>query len=324
MTVIPFPGAHMTDERTPAAPTCAAGTRRPHPATDGLLCRHHLEELGKWLRDIEDEAARLSTAPRLETSYGTGGSSLASQRSPVVEDAVVMVDDRSTLHAPRTFGPVCITCPAALGHRCTCPPGPTKRRTVHWAGCPRQYVHDSCITILTDRDEYESGAAGLAPILATLHGWAQQVRDERRLEAPAGDVVTPLAMFGEWQRTYIGPTIMSERRVLTRHLGWIAGRDWVIDMRRAIGDLRRDLMRLNRNTDPKPLPGYCYRLVDGEECGGDLWPAEPTHTTGYETKSGLRAVVCGRHPDKHRWQGEDLPRLLVIIDTQKSRKEEAS
>lgn len=313
----------MTDPATAPPSSCIAGSRRrPHPATDGLLCRHHFEEVGKWLGEIVDEAARLSTAPRLETSYNSAGSaSLTAHRSPAVLEAVVLRDDRSAVRYPN-FGPVCAYCPAALTHRCTCPPGPSSRRVVHWEGCPRVWVHPSCGAILDDRDE---GTAALMPILATLHGWAQKVRDERRLEPPAGTVVVPLGVFGEWARTMtVAPTVMSEKRVLIRQLSWIAAQPWVVRFRAEVGDLRALLLRLNRNEDPDPLPGYCYRLVDGEECRGDLWPAEPLHTTGYESREGYRAVACARHPKEHRWEGDDLPRLLVIIDDQKSRTEEAS
>jgi hypothetical protein len=147
------------------------------------------------------------------------------------------------------------------------------------------------------------------------------------LEPPAGEIVTPLigpwGIVGEWRHTVtVGPTVSSERRVLTRHLAWIAEQDWVADMRRELGTLRSKLLRLNRNEEAKPLSGWCIRIVDKQECGGHLWPAEPIDSSGWETKSGLRAVVCERD-DSHRWEGGDLPRLLAALDLQR-RKDTAS
>lgn len=300
MTVLIFPGAHVTVD-DPAASVCLIG-RRPHPATDGLLCRHHLSELGGWLHDIQDETERLSAVPRMETRYDSGGGGLASHRAPVIVDVVAYLDGRTSPFA--VIGPCC-------------------------AG--RECGHDSCEVIRSDRDGRGDRREIIVPALETLAYWANRARAERQLVEPPSKrrIITPLrgpggVLLGEWSREVpCGPTLMSERLLLTRQLAWIAGRPWVAGMYRELGELRRQLLGVNRNADPKPLPGWCYRQVDGVECHGDLWPAEPLHTSGFESRDGIRAVVCSRHPDQHRWEGDDLPRLLVIVDEQR-REETAS
>lgn len=304
--ILTFPGARVT-EPDPAAPTCLIG-RRPHPATDGLLCRHHLEELGRWLHDIEDEAARISAVPRMEAVRGPGGSSLASHRSPAVLDAIAYLDPRTTEVGHRHHGPTCAS----------------------WR-CP----HVSCWDIRSDRDEHESGGASLVHVVSVLHGWADQTRDERRLGPLEGEIRTHIAgpdgrLVGEWLRTGpIPPTVMSERLLLTRQLGWIAGRPWVADMRRSIRDLRAQLLKLNRNDDDQPLPGWCFRLVDGHECRGNLWPTEPAYSSATDPvdldgPNRPRAVVCDRDPT-HRWEAKngEIARLTLIVQAQR-RKDAAS
>lgn len=291
------------------ATSCAVG-RRPHPATNGLLCRHHLEELGRWLREIEQETALLDARPSMSTRYDdAGGSTLASHRSPAVLDVIAYRDRRSTAHGHRHHGSVCNRCPGLVGRRCACPPLPWRRET-HYAGCPQYAAHPSCFAILADRDEFESHSEDLLAVLNVLEGLADHVREARGLtrEGPA--------------------TVVSERRVLTYQLDWIARQDWVVDMRRDLGQLRRQLLRVNRNQEDEPLPGHCVWLVDGHECGGDLWPAEPAYSTGYEQDAHdgddvpkLRAVECGTNR-AHRWEGKtELARLTLIVERQQ--REEA-
>lgn len=339
MTVLVFPGALVTESPAPPA-SCLIG-RRPHPATERLLvCRHHLDELGDWLHDIQAEAERLifdaehpdewAAAPRMESRYDTGRSTLASHRAPVVLDAIVYSDRRSRRVTPPQ-GPICDWCPTiAATTVCTCPRRPDRRaRDTHWPGCAHTWAHPSCLHLLAALGEREAGADQLSSVLGVLRRWADQIRAERGLahEPATSRIITPLrgpggAVLGEWSRTIaVGPTVSSERLLLTRQLAWAASRPWIADMRDQVGDLRRRLLKINRNDDPKPLPGWCYRIVDGAECHGDLWPAEPVHTSGFESRAGVRAVVCGRN-DNHRWEGDDLPRLLVIVDQQ--RREETA
>ena len=85
-------GPHEADQ-----PTCAAvGCRR---APDPVICRHHADDLGKWLAAIDpDSLADVSAAPSMQgREPGTGGSGggLKSERS--VGDLRVMA-----LRDPRT------------------------------------------------------------------------------------------------------------------------------------------------------------------------------------------------------------------------------
>lgn len=338
-----FPGAAPVHP----APQCAVRGRKPHPATDGQLCRTHLDELGTWLHDIETEARRLvfdpkdpdgwTAAPSAAIRYDGGGGSgnLASHRTPAILDPIVFADPRSTAHGHRHVGPVCKDCPTLAGRRCSCPPAPTRRRQVHWSTCPRHGIHPSCLNILADRDEHDAHAERLLSVVGVLHGLAQRVRDEHLLgpivahalvPVPAGHegryVVDRHGVIGVDTLVSAEPTVASERQLLTRWLDWIAAQPWVIEARRELADLRQQLLRANRNTDDEPLPGWCYQLVDGEECKGDLWPADPAYSAGYETDAAADgpyrpgAVVCGANPG-HRWEtGADRARLTVIVDQQ--------
>lgn len=318
---------------------------RPHAATDGLLCRHHLEELGRWLRDIEDEAGRLDPVPSMQSRLGQGGGgSLASQQSPVVLDAVVYRDRRSTAHGHRHVGPVCGYCPTLFAFDCACP---LRRVHIHYPGCPMLGAHVSCLAILGDRDEQDARSDRLMSVYGVLHGWAQQVRDERMMGIPTRRLVDRVPGHRgpicddchhesctdmRWIRHVPIPlTIATERDLLTRHLTtWIAHQPWVLHMRRELADLRAQLLRHNRNDEDRPLTGYCYRVVDdqGTECGGDLLPAAPVHSVGPDTDDEdddgphrPQAVVCSRNP-AHRWAGRDLARLSLILEQQ--RRDEAA
>lgn len=60
----------------------------------GYLDAACFTKLASTLRQIEDEAAILETAPSMQQRTGSGGGGLASQRSPVVLDAIVARDPR--------------------------------------------------------------------------------------------------------------------------------------------------------------------------------------------------------------------------------------
>jgi hypothetical protein len=327
-----LPGAHaiVTD---PAYRLCAApGCRRR--ATDGQLCRYgevgergtpafledggHFAELARWLHDIEDEARRLSTRPSLEIRWDrSAGGSLASHQSPVVLDAVVQLDPRSTAHGRRHDGPTCARC---------------------W--------HDSCKLIRADADEADANAERLLSIEAVLSGWADLVRSERLLGQPAVTIVDcvdrmpgtrphgpayglpcwhPSCSGTTWERSVPLPfAVRTERQLLTRHLDWIAEHDWIDTFRTEIGELRAQLQRANRNEDAKPLTGYCYRVVDdaGTVCRGSLWPvytSEEDDQVDDDVRLRPREVVCDRNPS-HRWKGGrggDLARLSLILEEQR-------
>jgi hypothetical protein len=71
---------------------CVIGSK-PHGATVGLLCAHHLEQAGAMLRDIEDQAALLTAVPSMQQRNGRGGG-LASQRTPARLEVLVHNDPR--------------------------------------------------------------------------------------------------------------------------------------------------------------------------------------------------------------------------------------
>jgi hypothetical protein len=280
--------------------TLCAGPGRPHYAAVGRLCQDHFEELGDWLRDIEEEANRLTAAPSMSTRLGdSGGGTLASQQSPVVLAAVVYGDRRS-VGERHLHGPACARC-----------------------------EHQTCESL---RDEH--GTERLVSVFAVLHRWAQRTRDEHMLGLPVRKIVVrvppghegpyvvePDGTIGATTLIPDTLTIASERRVLTRQLDWIAGRDWIGQMRDQLDDLRRQLLRHNRNEDDKPLTGWCYKPVDdsGTECGGNLWPVYAAHESDPDDgPMQPREVVCDRNP-AHRWKGGrggDLARLLMYLEQQ--------
>lgn len=313
--------AHQTREAPVLDQTvtaCVAGGRL-HPPTDGLLCRDHLEELGEWLHDIETEAGRLApdpddpdawtTLPGLESRWDAGGGQLASQLSPAVLDAIVQTDTRSTAHGHRHIGPTCPRC-----------------------------RHDSCELIRADADEADANAERLLSVVAVVHGWAEQTRDERILGRQTEDrwyrytsgpqrVVRCAtrcthpwcASVGVWLTVPARPSLAEDVSLLVRQLDWIAGRDWITAMRRELADLRAQLQRTTHNQDDQPMPGWCPRLVDGGDCGGNLWPDYP-HESNSDPDQPLapRAVVCDRDPTRHRWRGgAEVARLSLILDDQR-------
>lgn len=137
---------------------CVIG-QREHAAHVGYLCRGHLEKLGGILRDIEDEALHLDARPSMAIRTGSGGGSLASERSPARLDVLVHNDPRSRLAGTRLPGPACPQC---------------------W--------HDSCTDIRAWLDAYDAGAGELRSILDVLGSWAALVREERDFVPP--DTVT--------------------------------------------------------------------------------------------------------------------------------------
>lgn len=75
---------------------CTIPSRHPHQADPGLLiCDRHLQELGAWLRDVEQEAVLLDARPSLAIDWNRGAQGgLASEQSPVRLDAAVLADRR--------------------------------------------------------------------------------------------------------------------------------------------------------------------------------------------------------------------------------------
>jgi hypothetical protein len=150
------------------------------------------------------------------------------------------------------------------------------------------------------------GTAGMDSTLSAygvLHDYAQRVRDGRDLH----------------RSDHPHLTIRTERVLLTRHLDWVAAQPWAVDLWAQLQTLRAQLQQANGTTPPGPLPGRCPRLVGGQECGGELWPVAPKHTSGelvhVPGDEVAQAVQCERNTN-HRWEGRHLIRLALILDQQ--------
>jgi hypothetical protein len=163
-------GAAVAEDGSVTA--CVIG-QREHPAAAGYLCLGHLERLGAMLRDIEEEAALLSSVPSMAVVEGTRGGAPAFERAPARLDVIVHNDQRSRPAGERPPGPACPEC---------------------W--------HDSCIDIRTWTDAYDAQAAELLAVLDVLHSWARLVREERELSPPGRVAVTTecatLMFHREW------------------------------------------------------------------------------------------------------------------------------
>lgn len=220
---------------------CLIG-ERSHQADPGLLlCHHHFDQLARLLHDVEEEAITLDIRPPLAVSYDSaGGGALASQRSPVRLEALVLTDRR--------------------------------RGTGVTAG----------------RDLDEHGWDDTPSVVETLHAWARMVREERQLAQP--DRIT----------------VISERRLLTAQLDWIARQPWVDDMHTELRDLVSQLKRVN-GTTIVPV-GDCDSLqADGSLCDGKVWHVV-IGDDGKVTKSGdgEPGFRCGRC--RRVWTGTDAVR----------------
>lgn len=133
----------------------------PREAVYGLLCIQHFERLAQMLRDVELEAALLDPRPSMAIRTGSGGGSLASERSPARLEVLAMLDKRTYPYARPPAGPFCAHC---------------------W--------HDTCIAFRAWDNAVNARATNLMSILDTLHGWARVVREERDHSTPESVTVT--------------------------------------------------------------------------------------------------------------------------------------
>lgn len=111
--------------------------------------------------------------------------------------------------------------------------------------------------------------------VGALIGWVRVVAEDRRVTQPRG-TVPAMAAF------------------LLRHLAWIGEQIWVDDFTLEVRQLHRQLAAAVGVQPPLPV-GRCGAVVDGECCGGPLWP---DHVGG---------VHCGSCGD--RWSSATLARL---------------
>lgn len=255
-----FPGARTVSD---PAPMCLIPGRE-HPAQDGLrICDRHLQELGRLLHDIEDEAAILSAAPSYSVNYESKGSKgLASEQAPARLNVIAFTDPRTNLvpATPRSdtttarqakrSGPWCLMC----DHQ-TCR---------DWRAGRQRDLHD---------DEQDAGSDRIVSAEATLHSWADNVRDYRKLSVP--------------EHT----TLSGERDLLTRQLRYIAEQDWVRDFYTELKQLARELTTANGTADVPA--GVCTDIDNGHECGGNVWHIMIKHSVGAD-EPGFRCSKCRR------------------------------
>jgi hypothetical protein len=269
---------------------CVIGQRQ-HQAHDGMyVCRHHLGKLAQALRDIEEQAVYLEIAPSLAIRWDNSGGGLASEQAPARLDVLAHLDNRTRRYAALDRPePQHKPAPKSVGPWCLM--------------CDHQTCTDWRIGRQPDQhdDEYDVGSERTSSVLAVLHSWATVVREDRGLTRP--ETVT----------------ITGERDLLTRHLVWVCEQAWVDEFHAEITELAARLRAFNHDEPDRPLSGWCFRLVDGEECGGRLWPADPKHTSGYVAPDKPAAVVCERD-HRHRWEGLDLARLALIVEQQQEKK----
>jgi hypothetical protein len=290
---------------------CVIGDREHHSAHDGLLvCRNHLDELGRFLREIEDEAAVLEVAPSLAISYERSSGGLASEQAPVRLDVVAYTDPRTNLvpatdlqrqrieHVDHCDGGCRGRCRArAIGPFCLfCDHDSCKA----WRAGRRRDLHD---------DEQDARSDQVLSALAVLHAWADNVRDDRKLTRPEH------------------VTLSGERNLLTRQLvDWVARQYYVADFYDELQRLTRSLKRANNTVEVHA--GTCDTLrPDGELCGGKVWHVlvKPDgkvvrggRMPGPDDEPGFRCATCRRV-----WTGTEAVRKRhdMWLDEQKRKTE---
>lgn len=139
---------------TASCPSCIICTTE-REATHGYLCTGHFERLARMLRDVELEACLLDARPSMAIRTGSGGGSLASERSPVRLDVLALLDRRTYRYEKPSIGPWCPDC---------------------W--------HGTCVAMRAWDDAINARATEAMSVLETLHGWARLIREERDLTPP--------------------------------------------------------------------------------------------------------------------------------------------
>lgn len=87
-------GGEVLGYLTPAPRPCSAA-RCQMTADVGLLCDRHLQELNRWLHDVENESRYVDAVPNTgKPDSPGGGGAPAFTRTPVRLDAVVLTDHR--------------------------------------------------------------------------------------------------------------------------------------------------------------------------------------------------------------------------------------
>jgi hypothetical protein len=134
--------------------------------------------------------------------------------------------------------------------------------------------------------------------LGALAGWVKLVAEKRR---PGRDARIIMPTGG----------VRGFAEYLLRHLDWISEQVWVDDFTTEVHKLRNQLAYAVGIRPPLPV-GRCTAVVDGEYCGGPLWPDHARGRCEGESSVGsawrfLGGVHCGSCGD--RWSSATLARL---------------
>lgn len=261
---------------------------KPHRAEVGLfVCRHHLDEIGEWLWDVQREAELLDANPSMQSDLNrTRGGGLASHRSPARLEAIVARDRRRVSYDELT----------GLA-------GVDDTLSVY------AVLHGYAAMVRVGRNI----GVPTRTVVRRLEGWSGPLCDTCQHRS---------CRYLQYRHIVAVPlTVASERQILSRHLDWAAGQPWIDDLWADLRKLRGQLQNVNGTSDPKPIPGRCPRLAAGTvatECGGHLWPVRPKHTSGEPVPDDaiVRAIECELNAD-HYWDGVHLGRLLLILDQQR-------
>lgn len=177
---------------------CVVG-RSAHKADHGYLCANHEQALRSLMRDIEDEAANLNTAPSMAIRMGNGHGSLASERANGRLTVIAMNDKRTTAHGARLAGPSCHSC---------------------W--------HDTCMIIRRWQDAYDAQAVEIMSVLGTLYQWGRIIREEREMTGPEHITVSGERDFLDRQIIWCGeqPWISEMYEDMRKLLGQIQGANY--------------------------------------------------------------------------------------------------
>ncbi len=272
--------------------TCCAIPGRPHPATDGMLCRGHLESLGRMLRDVEDEAIQLETRPSMAISYNSSGGGLASQQAPIRLDARALRDRRRGTGITRDYDF------DVTGWDDTA----SVLETLHsWARLVRQERRITAPAVTVVLHRWTATPPGPAC-------WHPPLRPCNHASCTAAGRPVGLAVTDTHPAS---PTVTGERDLLTRQLDWITQQPWVDEFYAAIQELLTQLRRTN-NTLVTHV-GTCGSLQpDGALCAGKVWhvvikpdgkTAPATAPPGPDDEPGFRCGTCRRI-----WTGTDAVR----------------
>lgn len=280
---------NRADVEQPAAPTASDAcviSGKKHRRSPGLLiCQKHLDELGRMLAEIEDEAILLEVAPSMAIGYDRSGGGLASESSPVRTTPSVILDRRRGTGMTRA----------------------SQEDETAWDDTPSaiETLHSRARLVREERDLS-------TPTTTVILGRG------RRPASAIGPFCERLCghdSCGPWVTDVVRApvTLTGERELLARHLPWIAEQAWVDEL---YDELRALLAALRRANSTEHLPaGVCGTLLsDGSQCEGKVWHVlikpdgkverADSRPPAREDEPGFRCGACRRV-----WTGTDAVRL---------------